>query len=107
VAVVTCHCGDTTNININFPGVEEIRAQLQRMEQLMAREAVVLEAILGKVNDVFADVRALLAQERAELSDEGQAKADELLAAIDAFDAEIGDADGSDTPAEPEAPVEE
>ncbi len=101
---MACQCGETTNININVPGLDILLAGINRLEQLMAREAEVLETILGKVNDVFADVRALLASERAQMSDEGQAKADELTAAIDAFDAEIGDADGSDAPpAEPEA----
>jgi hypothetical protein len=95
---MACTCGDSTTININIPGLDIVLAQLQRMENLMVREAEVLDTILGKVNDVFADVRALLAAERAQMSDEGQAKADELTAAIDAFDAEIGDADGSDVP---------
>lgn len=86
------------NVNINGIGLGDLADRLTRMENLMAREVEVLEAVLGKVNDVFADVRALLASERAQMSDEGQAKADELVSAIDAFDAEIGDADGSDVP---------
>jgi hypothetical protein len=73
----------------------------------MATEAEQLQIIKDKLTDVHADVRAKLDQVRAETSPEGQALLDEVSQAITAFDAEIGDADGSDTPpveppAEPE-----
>lgn len=70
----------------------------------MATEADQLTAVLTKISDVHADVKAKLDQVRAEVSPEGQAKFDEVVSAIDAFDAEIGDADGSDTPTEPVDP---
>lgn len=77
----------------------ELHARLDRMETAMANEAEQLNTVLSKLTDVHADVRAKLDQVRGELSPEGQAKLDEVTAALDNFDQEIGDADGSDTPA--------
>lgn len=71
---------------------------LTRMEIAMANEMEQLNSIKGKLADVHADVKAKLDQVRAEVSPEGQAAFDEIAAALDSFDAEIGDADGSDTP---------
>lgn len=91
-----------------YLGISELRATLYRMEQAMAKEAEQFAAVLSKLTDVHADVRAKLDEVRAETSPEGQAKLDEVVAAIDAFDTEIGDADKSDTPpapVEPPAPV--
>ncbi len=107
---MTCNCGDTTNINIHVPGLDTVLAQLTRLENAMATAAEQLTALSAKVDDLASDVRAaldILRADRENLSEEGQAAFDELSAKVDAFDAEIGDADGSDTPAEPEAPVEE
>ncbi len=105
---MACQCGNTTNININVPELSAVLAGINRLEQFMATEAEVLAVISGKLDAIFADVRALLVSERAQLSEEGQEQADNIVGALDAFQAEIGDADGSDTPpVEPEAPVEE
>ena len=45
-----------------------------------------------------AGALAILVAERDNLGAEGQAALDELTAKVEAFDAEVGDADGSDTP---------
>lgn len=95
---MACTCGDNTTININVPGLDTVLAGITRLEQLMANETVVLGAISAKLDAIFADVRALLVSERAQLSDEGQVQADNIVGALDAFAAEIGDADGSETP---------
>ena len=72
---------------------------LNRMEAHMANEAEQITALSAKVDDVISDVRAALAiltAERDNLGAEGQAALDALSAKVDAFDAEVGDADGSD-----------
>src|SRR5688572_27234548 len=96
-------CCSCTNVNINIPGLDDVLARLQRMELLMASETEVLGTISTKLTALIADVRALLVSERAQLSDEGREQADNIVGALDAFAAEIGDADGSDVP----PPVEE
>lgn len=71
----------------------------------MATAAEQLNALSAKVDDLVADVRALVDQleaERENLTEAGQAALDALVAKVDAFDAEIGDADGSDNPPAPE-----
>ena len=76
-------------------------ARFDTLEDLMANEAEQLSALSTKLDDVIADVRAALAiltAERDNLGSEGQAALDSLSAKVDAFDAEIGDKDGSDTP---------
>jgi hypothetical protein len=84
------------HFHLCLPGLGEITDRLQRMEQKMGKELDALGALAAKVDDLIADVRALLASEAGNLSPEGQEKADALMAKVDAFDAEIGDADGSD-----------
>src|SRR5688572_11944198 len=90
-----------THLHFHFPDHTE---QLNRMEQLMATEAEQINALTVKVDDLVADVRAALAAleaERENLGADGQAALDALTAKVEAFDAEVGDADGSDTPPEP------
>jgi hypothetical protein len=81
-----------------------IERTLSRMETAMANELEQLNTIKSKLADVHTDVKAKLEQVRAEVGPEGQAALDEISAALDSFDAEIGDADGSDTPAAPADP---
>ena len=86
-----------------------ITTRLDRMEELMASEAEQLTALTGRLDDLVADVRALVEAvrtDKANFSDEGQAAFDTLDAKLAAFDTEIGDADGSDTPPAPEPPAE-
>jgi hypothetical protein len=74
---------------------------LPRLEIAMASAAEQLTELSAKVDDLVADVRALLAAaagDRENLSTDGQAAFDSLAAKVDAFDAEVGDADGSDVP---------
>lgn len=82
-----------------------IREEINHLEELMATESDQILALDAKVTDLIADVRAALAAlaaDRDNLGPDGQAALDALTAKVDAFDAEVGDADGSDTPpAEP------
>jgi uncharacterized coiled-coil protein SlyX len=90
--------------HIYLPELAGIAVQLTRMENTMATEAEQLTALSTKVDDLVADVRAALAAlaaDRDSLGPDGQAALDSLTAKVDAFDAEVGDADGSDTPPQP------
>lgn len=81
----------------------DICRRLDRLERMMATATEQLNTLSGKVDDLIADVRAaLVVIDGDELSDEAQAKLDELSGKIDAFDTEVGDADGSDTPVPPQ-----
>lgn len=95
------------HIHAHLDGLVALAAGIQRLENLMATEAEQLNAMSAKVDDLVADVRAaleILRAERDNLGPDGQAAFDALDAKLAAFDAEIGDADGSDTP--PAEPVE-
>lgn len=105
-----------TTINVYGPSADDIRtivaaglaAALTPLEEAMATEAEQLNALSVKVDDLIADVRAALAAleaDRDNLGPDGQAALDSLTAKLAAFDAEVGDADGSDAP-EPETPAE-
>jgi hypothetical protein len=92
-------------ININGPTANEIRQimaeQLLPLKELTMNEAEAIGALDAKVTDLIADVRAALAAleaDRDNLGAAGQAALDALTAKVDAFDAEVGDADGSDNP---------
>lgn len=87
--------------------LELVLGASSRMEILMARETDALNEIKAKLADVHADVRAKLDEVRGELSADGQRALDEVNEALRSFDEEIGDADGSDTPAEPATPADE
>ncbi len=76
---------------------------IYRLEKLMTATEQIT-ALTAKVDDLIADVRAALATiGQDELSPEAQAALDGLAAKVAAFDTEVGDADGSDTPVEPTA----
>lgn len=89
-----CH-GDSYATVRTLELVIEMKALL---EDHMSQETEAFAELEAKLDDLIADVRALLVQEAGNLSPAGQAAADALNAKLDAFDAEIGDADGSDTP---------
>lgn len=79
----------------------KVRTLTERLEDHMATETEQINALSGKLDDLITDVRAALAAltaERDNLGTDGQAALDTLVAKVDAFDAEVGDADGSDTP---------
>lgn len=87
--------------------LEDVLTQLAHVGETMATETEQLNALGAKVDDLIADVRAALAAlsaERDNLGPDGQAALDTLSAKVDAFDAEVGDADGSDTPPVEPAP---
>jgi len=78
-----------------------LHAPLNRLEIAMATAREQLDDLSVKVDDLVSDVRAaldLLRAERENLTADAQGVLDTLTAKVDAFDAEIGDADGSDTP---------
>ena len=84
-----------------------IHATLNRMEMAMATAKQQLDDLTSRFDDFTGDVRAALdtlTQERENLTPDGQAALDNLNAKLAAADAEVGDADGSDTPAEPTDP---
>ncbi|MFG1846758.1 hypothetical protein [Micromonospora carbonacea] len=81
--------------------------QLNRMESAMATAAEQINNLSAKVDDIAADFRAFrdaMNAERENLTPDGQAALDAANAKLDAFDTEVGDADGSDTPTEPTEP---
>lgn len=78
---------------------------IYRLERIMTATQQLTD-LTSKVDDLIADVRAALATiGQDELSPDAQAALDNLNAKVAAFDSEVGDADGSDTPAEPEPGV--
>jgi uncharacterized protein with PIN domain len=83
---------------------KRILSALHRMENSMATATEQLTTLNSKVDDLIGDVRAALAViNNDELSEPAQAALDSLTAKVEAFDGEVGDADGSDTPTEPTA----
>jgi uncharacterized coiled-coil protein SlyX len=97
-------CGCHTQPIVVTVDLTAVLARLDQLEATMATETEQLTALSAKIDDVISDVRAALAiltAERDNLGTEGQAALDALTAKVDAFDAEVGDADGSDVPVEP------
>jgi hypothetical protein len=101
-----CECGSHHLLVIDFDPLIEaiedklkpIRAELRKLGKDMATATEQLTALSAKVDDLVADVRAALAVINGDtLSTEAQAALDGVNAKLDAFDAEVGDADGSDT----------
>lgn len=131
----TCeHCHQTTVILLEdgplVAVLNRIHFEQRKLRELMTTADQNIDAITAKVEestagvatlataftDLAADVRAVLATPRGEVSPETQAKFDTLSATLDAssataaqalsdlaaLDAEVGDADGSDgTPTPP------
>jgi len=98
--------------------IERIETKIDNLGALMATAAEQINALSGKVDaltaavaDVHADFTALvnaMNAERENLTAAGQAALDQANAKVDTattalhdLDVEVGDADGSDTPAEP------
>lgn len=96
---------DTRNFFLHL--IAPVITALAHLEQIaMATKAETLDALAAldvKVTDLIADVRAALATLANEggIGPEGQAAIEALTAKVDAFDAEVGDADGSDVPPTP------
>lgn len=67
----------------------------------MSQEVDALNEIKTRLADIHADVKARLDVVAGELSAEGKSEVEAIKSALDSFDAEIGDADGSDTPEAP------
>jgi uncharacterized coiled-coil protein SlyX len=88
----------------NWIGVADLHRILTRLEHDMATAAEQLDTLSAKFDDMAADVRAVF-EERKNLSEDGQAALDRLAAKVNAFDTEVGDADGSDNPPPPDDTV--
>lgn len=76
--------------------------------RIMANQNEQLTALKASITDLFADLQAKLDQlatQQGEFTPDAQATFNEIKDLVAAKDAEIGDADGSDTPAEPENPA--
>lgn len=82
-------------------GLEILDVKLNRMERMMSAELDALNEIKAKLADLLDDVKARLDVVAGELSAEGKSEVESIKDSIDAFHAEIGDADGSDTPEAP------
>jgi len=83
---------------------EKLDLVLEMLGEFMATAAEQLNLLNTKLDDLIADIRAALEAlnaERENLTPTGQAALDAITVKVDAFDAEIGDADGSDTPPTP------
>lgn len=75
---------------------------ITHLEKIMTSAKQQLEDLSTRFDDFTADVRTALATltaERENLTADAQAALDTLNAKLAAADAEVGDADGSDTPA--------
>jgi hypothetical protein len=81
--------------------LDMIHSLLKQMEKTMTQEVDALNEVKAKLVDLHEDVIARLNVAAGELSAEGKAEISSITDAITAFDAEIGDADGSDTPPQP------
>lgn len=92
------------------PGIKHwIRRYLgtDNLEETMATATEQLQNLTTKVDDLTSDIRSALAVINEDtLSDTAQAALDSLTAKIEAFDTEVGDADGSDTVVPPVEPVD-
>lgn len=77
-----------------FIGVTAVVKQLTRMEKDMASAKDQINELSAKVDDLAADMRA----KQGTLDPEAQAAMSALAAKVADLDAEVGDADGSDTP---------
>ncbi len=81
--------------------------RIPHLEELMANATTQLTELKAAFVDFSADVDAKLDQllaAQGELQPDAQVVFDEIKAAVAAADGRVGDADGSDTPAEPVDP---
>lgn len=82
-----------------FDMVVDINSRTERMETAVATAAEQINELSAKVDDLHADLvafRDAMQAERENLTEAGQAALDTANAKLDALDAEVGDADGSD-----------
>ena len=89
------------HFHVHLDALTELVTQVISIKELMMTEAEQITTLTAKVDDLVADVRAALAAlaaDRDNLGPDGQAALDALTAKVEAFDTEVGDADGSDTP---------
>lgn len=86
--------------------VDNVEGNTEKLESMMSEELDALTEIKTKLDDLLDDVKARWNVLAGELSAEGKTEAASINEAIDAFQAEIGDADGSDneTPVVEETP---
>ena len=97
-----------THVHVHLHGFPDHTEQLTRMENLMATAAEQLTELKAQLADTTSDVLAKLDQlteQLGQLTPEAQAVLDEIKAGVQSLDETVGDADNSDTPAEPEEPT--
>jgi hypothetical protein len=83
-----------------------IQRHLHRMETAMTDAASQIDALSTKVDAIAADVAVLVNADTSSLPADAQAALDRLAGKLTDLQGEVGDRDGSDTPAEP-APGDE
>ncbi len=76
-----------------------IPARIRRLECQVATQEEMLDALGGRIDDLAADIRVILDEDRTKFSEAGQAAYDRLAAKVEALDATVGDQDGSDNAA--------
>jgi len=105
---------DEATVFLKVHGLNELREDVARLIRInrefrrewraeMANAREQIEGLNAKLDDIVGDVRAFRVAaeaDRENLSPEAQAAFDSLSAKVDAFDAEVGDADGSDAAVE-------
>lgn len=88
-----------------FDLIRETHTKVTEIGIQMATAAEQLTALKTQITDTTADVLAKLQQlteQLGNLTPEAQATLDEVVAGVQALDTAVGDADGSDTPPDPE-----
>lgn len=89
------------HVHIHHHTDPDITVRLDRLEQIMTSAAEQIDGVTTKVDDLIDDVRAaldILRGQAGKLDEAGQEALARLDAKVTAFDAEVGDANGSDTP---------
>ncbi len=84
--------------------IERIEYKINDLGVQMATAKQQLDELKTQLSDTTADVLAKLdqlTQQLGQLDPEAQATLDEIKAGVQSLDEAVGDADGSDTPAEP------
>lgn len=87
-----------------FAAIERIESKIDTLGVFMASAAQQLSDLKAQLADTTADVLAKIQQltdQLGQLPTDAQATLDDIKAGVQQLDDAVGDADGSDTPAEP------
>lgn len=83
--------------------ITEVIRHLHRLEKHMSDAAAQIDALSAKVDAIAADVQILVNTDTSSLPQDAQDALDRLSAKLTDLQTEVGDQDGSDTPADPNA----